>query len=44
MDKLFEDYISECCEETIYGKGTNKGLFCSGCNKEIFSYKDKELV
>ncbi len=31
-----ENQISFCCKMPIYGKGAEEGLFCKGCNREIF--------
>lgn len=42
MRTNFEEYTSECCNKYIYGLAPNRGLYCSECNKEIFSYEDKK--
>lgn len=41
--KVFNQYITYCCSASVYGRGTNQGLFCSECRKEIGSYKEKEM-
>ena len=45
MEKnIHQNILSECCKKEIYTlKGTTgQGLFCSGCEKEIFSTIERD--
>ena len=42
-NKLYQGIVTYCCHRPVFTKGVGEGLFCSGCEKEIGSYIDKEV-
>jgi hypothetical protein len=39
---MITKYFTECCDASVYiRKESESGLWCSGCNKEVFTTKSK---